>query len=88
MGHNVQIALALKRTGVQYGKPLSEIDYFLFLNEYKKISREVYIAAFTTENFSEIQAACRNQLGSMTIGRPRELIAQSFGNYYYGMNKS
>lgn len=87
MGHNAHIALALKRAGIQYGKPLSEIDCFLFFSEYERISQEVYLAAFTTESFSEIQAACRNQLGSMTVGSPHELIAQSFGNYYYGVKK-
>lgn len=89
MGHNAHIALALKRAGLKYGVPFSNKEEDdLFRGEYKKIMQEIYIAAFTDEDYDSIQQICGEQLGSMTIENPKELIAQSFGNYYYGSNKS
>lgn len=88
MGHAAHIALALKRMGLQCGKPLSTIECHIFEQEYRKITQEIYTAAFTTESFDEIQRSCAEQLGNMVYMNSQELIAQSFGNYYYGTNKS
>lgn len=88
MGHAAHISLALKRAGLKYGKPLSDIERHIFEQEYRKIAQEVYLAAFTTESYDEIQALCVKQLGGMVYADSHELIAQSFGNYYYGENKS
>ncbi len=88
MGHNAHVALALKRVGLEYGKPLGPIEQELFDKEYVKIQHEIYEAAFKDESFTEIQDICAGQLGEMTRGNARELIAQSFGNYYYGNAKS
>lgn len=88
MGHNAHVALALKRAKLDYGKPLSQIEIFSFNEQYHKISEDVYIAAFEDESLQEIYEQCRNELGFMTEGNARELIAQSFGNYYFGVTKS
>ncbi len=88
MGHNAHIALALKRAGLRYGNQFSNVDFFLFSREYNKISQEIYTVSFTNESYFEIQTKCRDQLGKTTVGNPRELIAQSFGNYYYGVKKA
>lgn len=88
MGHNTHVALALRRAKLDYGKPLSNIEYMVFQNEYDKIKQEIYLAAFTDESYEEIQHQCARELGFITVGNPQELIAQSFGNYYYGNIKS
>lgn len=88
MGHAAHVSLALKRARLQYGKPLSSIECIIFEQEYRKIAQEIYVVAFTTESYDEIQAMCVNQLGRMVYANSHELIAQSFGNYYYGANKS
>lgn len=88
MGHNAHVALALKRAGIEYGKSLSDIEIFVFQNEYDEIKQEIYLAAFTNESYIEIQRQCEKELGLITVGNPQELIAQSFGNYYYGNDKS
>lgn len=88
MGHAAHISLALKRAGLQYGKPLSTIECHIFEQEYRKIAEEIYLAAFTTESYDEIQSMCIKQLGNMVYANSHELIAQSFGNYYYGVKKS
>lgn len=88
MGHNIHVAFALRRAKLDYGKPLSNIEYMLFQTEYDKIKQEIYLAAFTDENYEEIQHQCARELGFITVGNPQELIAQSFGNYYYGNIKS
>lgn len=88
MGHAAHIAFALKRSGIEYGKPLSIIEQHIFEQEYNKIAQDIYIAAFSDESIMEIFSKCTKELGSMTTGRANELIAQSFGNYYYGKTKS
>ncbi len=88
MGHNAHVALALKRTGIEYGKPLSNIEYTVFQNEYDKIKQEIYLFCFDDESYDEIQNKCIEQLGKMVKDNPNELIAQSFGNYYYGKKLS
>lgn len=88
LGHNAHIALALKRAGIPYGKPLGNLELKIFDEYYNKISEEIYVFAFGDEDFIEIQQICAIQLGTNTIEDPHELIAQSFGNYYYGKNKS
>lgn len=88
LGHNAHVALALKRAGLKYGKPLSTIETYIFEKEYNNIAQEVYLAAFTNENFDNIQKQCIQQLGNMVYKNPNELIAQSFGNDYFGKNKS
>jgi len=87
MGHNAHIALALKRSGLEYGKPLSELEIAVFDKNYNKILKDIYEVAFTYESEDEIFSQCAQGLGSMAI-KPRELIAQAFGNYYYGSGKS
>ena len=88
MGHNAHIVLALKRAGIAYGKPLSLFETSALNEQYHKISEEIYNAAFNNELLQEIWDRCNNELGSITVGNPRELIAQSFGNYYFGITKS
>lgn len=88
MGHNAHVALALKRVGIEYGKPLSLFETSDLNEQYRKISEEIYNAAFKDELLQEIWDQCSNELGSITVGNPRELIAQSFGNYYFGVTKS
>ena len=88
MGHNAHITLALKRSNIPYGKPLTQLELEIFNKEYNKISEEIYLAAFDKENFGEIQDLCTKQLGLIVYCDPHELIAQSFGNYYYGKTKS
>lgn len=88
IGHNIHIALALKRSGVKYGKVLNPLEIVVFENEYNKILKEIYLVCFSNESFEDIQIKCVEQLGSMAYVNPTELIAQSFGNYYYGENKS
>lgn len=88
MGHNAHIALALKRSGLEYAKPLSLLDCEIFKKHYHEICLDVYRCAFSNEAAFEIQGMCVSQLGSMTYNAPSELIAQSFGNYYYGEEKS
>ncbi len=87
MGHNAHIALALKRAKLPYGKPLSMIDTNIFRRIYNEISQKIYICCFGDETFDEIQNQCAIELGDKAYGNPRELIAQSFGNYYFGKNK-
>lgn len=88
MGHNAHVALALKRSGLLYGVPL-QTDQIIRLNEeYLKILQEIYLVAFKNETFFEITEKCSNQLGTMTIEDAPELIAQSFGNYYFGKKRS
>lgn len=88
MGHNAHIALALKRANLPYGRPLTAEQYGIFENEYSKIRQEIYISAFSDESLLEIENLCINELGGITENNANELIAQSFGNYYYGKNKS
>ncbi len=88
MGHNAHIALALKRSGIEYGKPLNRITYEIFETNFNKISQEIYEAAFDEESFQQIQDACTKDLGIFVFGNPKELVAQSFGNFYYGKDKS
>lgn len=88
MGHNAHNILALKRAGLDYGKPLSPIQQVIFENERNKISQEIYLAAFSDESLSKIYEKCIQQLGRKVYKNPEELIAQSFGNYYFGNNKS
>lgn len=88
MGHNAHVALALKRTGIEYGKPLSLFETSTLNEQYRKISEEIYNTAFKDELLQEIWDQCSNELGSITVGNPCELIAQSFGNYYFGVTKS
>lgn len=88
MGHNAHVALALKRAGIAYGEPLSSISQTLFEREYNQIAQEVYRVCFFDETISEIYSKCVSELGSMTDDNARELIAQSFGKYYYGDEKS
>ena len=89
MGHNAHVALALKRTNLLYGKPLTSEQTYLFDIEYKKIAEEIYIKSFDSKlSLEEIEKQCAKQLGTFTVFNSPELIAQSFGNYYYGNNKS
>lgn len=88
LGHAIHKILALKRVGIKYGELLTPIKEELFKNEMQKIGIEIYNAAFTDESYEVIVETCERELGSMVTGKPGELIAQSFGNYYYGNKKS
>lgn len=88
MGHNAHVALALKRSGLQYGNQLNHIQRTILNKEYSAISQEVYSVCFSDESLEEIQNICKKELGTSVIGNPHELIAQAFGNYYYGAKRS
>lgn len=88
LGHNAHIALALKRAGISYGHQLSRLDMFIFDKQYLDISQEIYNVAFNDESLYEIYEQCAVELGKMTVGNSHELIAQSFGSYYFGNAKS
>lgn len=60
----------------------------MFSRECDRISQEIYLAAFTDESLYEIQSQCVSELGRVTYYDAHELIAQSFGNYYFGDSKS
>lgn len=85
IGHALHKILAMKRAGIKYGEALTPIKQQLFENELEKITIDVYKNvfddSFTTPN--AIFDECAKQLGNMARN-PNELIAQSFGNYYYG----
>ena len=88
IGHNAHIALAIKKAGLLYGVPLKG-EYLIRFNEaYLEIQQEIYRVAFNDESLEEIYEVCSKELGSMTIGNANELIAQSFGNYYFGVKQS
>lgn len=87
-GHSLHRILAFKRAGIRYGEVMLPEVKDKYDKEFAKIQQEVYLAAFSDEDYWEIQNACTRELGSMVEGNAKELIAQSFGNYYYGKNKS
>lgn len=88
LGHALHKILAMKRAGIIYGEELTPLKRFLFEKEFQKIKEEVYLASFSNETLEEIDKLCISELGKMTYRNSGELIAQSFGNYYYGKNKS
>ncbi len=88
MGHAAHVALALKRANIPYGEPLTAVRLEIFDKVYGEISQEIYEVCFDNESFMEIQDICTRELGICTFGNSHELIAQSFGNYYYGSQKS
>lgn len=87
LGHAIHKILAMKRAGIKYGELLSPIKRVLFEQELQNITIEIYNAAFTDESYEVIVETCEQELGSMVTEKPGELIAQSFGNYYYGITK-
>lgn len=88
LGHAIHKILAFKRAGLEYGKPISAEQNILLNKKLNEICIEIYEAAFddSFETPEAIFNECANQLGSMAV-MPNELIAQSFGNYYYGSDK-
>ncbi|MDP4152610.1 MAG: minor capsid protein [Bacillota bacterium] len=88
LGHAAHQLLALNRAGYVNGKNLSSIQVSIFQSERKKISQEIYLQAFTDESFEEIFHKIYNELGQRASESGEELIAQSFGNYYFGKHKS
>lgn len=86
IGHALHSVLALKRTGLEYGKRMTPLEAIAFDNERKKIIQEIYCLYFTDESAKEIFDECARQLGEMARD-PNEMIAQAFGNYYYGSDK-
>ena len=86
LGHALHSILALKRTGLKYGKRMNSFEAIAFGNERNKIIQEIYCLYFTDENYEEILDECERQLGKMARN-PDEMIAQAFGNYYYGTKK-
>lgn len=88
LGHALHKILALKRAGINYGEIITPIKKALFEQELWKISIEIYETAFD-DSFITPEAIfdeCARQLGDMATDSG-ELIAQGFGNYYYGKNK-
>lgn len=88
LGHAIHKILAFKRAGLEYGKPISAEQNILLNKKLNEICIEIYEATFD-DSFKTPEAIfdeCANQLGSMAV-MPNELIAQSFGNYYYGSDK-
>lgn len=88
LGHAIHKILAFKRAGLEYGKPISAEQNILLNKKLNEICIEIYEAAFD-DSFKTPEAIfdeCANQLGSMAV-MPNELIALSFGNYYYGSDK-
>ncbi len=90
VGHSLHRILALKRAGIKYGDIMLPEVKEKYDKEFAKIQQEVYLAAFSESDadFWEIQGMCADELGTMVILKPKELISQSFGNYYYGKTKS
>lgn len=88
VGHSLHRILAFKRTGIRYGEIMSSETEAKYKEAFAEIRKEVYLAAFSDEDYFEIQNACTRELGSMVEENANELIAQSFGNYYYGKTKS
>ncbi|MCM1508516.1 MAG: phage minor capsid protein [Ruminococcus flavefaciens] len=86
LGHALHNSLTLKRTGLEYGKRMTPFEAIAFDNERKKITQEIYCLYFTDESSTEIFDECARQLGEMARN-PNEMIAQAFGNYYYGAKK-
>lgn len=88
LGHAIHKILAFKRAGLEYGKPISAEQNILLNKKLNEICIEIYEAAFddSFETPEAIFDECAKQLGSMAV-MPNELIAQSFGNYYYGSDK-
>lgn len=88
LGHAIHKILAFKQAGLEYGKPISAEQNILLNKKLNEICIEIYETAFD-DSFKTPEAIfdeCANQLGSMAV-MPNELIAQSFGNYYYGSDK-
>lgn len=88
LGHAIHKILAFKRAGLEYGKPISAEQNILLNKKLNEICIEIYEAAFddSFETPEAIFDECAKQLGSMAV-MPNELIAQSFGNYYYDSDK-
>lgn len=86
LGHALHSILALKRTGLKYGKSMNSFEAIAFGNERNKIIQDIYCLYFTDEDYEEILDECERQLGIMARN-PNEMIAQAFGNYYYGSKK-
>lgn len=86
IGHAIHNILALKRSGLEYGKRMTQFEAIAFNNARTKIIEEIYCLYFTDESAMEILDECARQLGEMARN-PNEMIAQAFGNYYYGAKK-
>lgn len=87
MGHNLHIILALRKAKLLYGVQLTPELVVELENSMIQIRNEVYDYVFGDMELDEIISTVKKDLGwSATVGN--ELIAQSFGNYYYGDNKS
>ena len=65
---------------------MTPLEAIAFNNERSKIIQEIYCLYFTDESAMEILDECARQLGEMARD-PNEMIAQAFGNYYYGAKK-
>lgn len=87
IGHAAHNALALKRAGYVEGRPLTSQQIEAFLVQREQIGQEVYLVAFTNESYYEIVDKVTQELGTMAI-KPEELIAQSFGSRFYGVQSS
>lgn len=86
LGHAAHNALSLKRVGYD-GIALTPDQIIDLHGQRMQIVEDVYLAVFESETFEEIQAAVAKSLGKAALN-PNELIAQSFGNYYFGLEKS
>lgn len=87
IGHAAHNLLALRRSGWEQGEQLKRTQLVLFEQERNKIIQECYIQAFDDEDFNEIKTKKYLELGNMTK-LEIELISQSFGNYFFGKNRS
>ena len=92
LGHSAHHAVIQKRIGYHGGKMTSKMAE-LYKSQYDQILQEIYVAAFPDEDYPDITAqeifkSIEAELGTMAKNNAAELIAQSFGNYYYGSKKS
>lgn len=92
LGHAAHNELTLQRIGYTGGSMSLQMCQ-AFSREKNQILQEIYIAAFPDDKFpditfDEIQDQVRKELGIMAHDSPAELIAQAFGNYYYGLEHS
>lgn len=86
-GHQAHNCLALKRIGYNGSGRLTAKQIQAFVLMRKQITQEIYLAAFTDESFQDIINSCDEELGTRAR-QPEELIAQSFGNHYFGKRRS
>lgn len=83
-GHIAHNALALQRAGYIKGQRLSDSQIKALMSARNQIAQEVYLEAFNDESFEEIKQSIRSKISARADDNPRELIAESFSQYYCG----